>query len=144
VSQLSGGQAQRVALARALVVEPSVLLLDEPLSNLDAKLREQMRIEIRDIQQRTGITTVFVTHDQDEALSIADVVAVMSAGRVEQVGTPEEIYERPATTFVADFIGRANLLPGSVVKCTDDRATVRVEGLGELEATCPHPAEGDV
>ncbi|MQA06075.1 MAG: ATP-binding cassette domain-containing protein [Streptosporangiales bacterium] len=144
ITALSGGQQQRVALARALVVEPTVLLLDEPLSNLDAKLREQMRAEIRDIQQRTGITTVFVTHDQDEALSIADVVAVISQGRVEQVGTPEEIYERPASKFVADFIGRANLLPGHVVDCQSGRATVDVDGLGSQPVTAPHPAEGEV
>ncbi|MQA79150.1 MAG: ATP-binding cassette domain-containing protein [Streptosporangiales bacterium] len=144
IGELSGGQAQRVALARALVVEPTVLLLDEPLSNLDAKLREQMRAEIREIQQRTGITTVFVTHDQDEALSIADVVAVVSDGRVEQVGTPEEIYERPATRFVADFIGRANLLPGAVLDSTDGRATVRIDGVGDVDAVCSRPMTGDV
>jgi putative spermidine/putrescine transport system ATP-binding protein len=106
--QLSGGQQQRVALARALVVEPSLLLLDEPLSNLDAKLRDEMRIEIRDIQQRLGITTIFVTHDQSEALAIADKVAVLNRGRLEQVGEPVALYERPASSFVAGFIGRTN------------------------------------
>ena len=110
--QLSGGQQQRVALARALVIRPTLLLLDEPLSNLDAKLREEMRAEIRDIQQSLGITTVFVTHDQTEALAMADLVAVMDSGRVAQLGTPSEIFERPATPFVAGFVGRINALGG--------------------------------
>jgi len=108
--ELSGGQQQRVALARALVIEPSILLLDEPLSNLDAKLREEMRGEIADIQRRLGITTVFVTHDQAEALALSDRIAVMRAGRLEQLGTPHEIYEHPQTPFVADFVGRINRL----------------------------------
>jgi len=108
--QLSGGQQQRVALARALVIRPDLLLLDEPLSNLDAKLREEMRGEIREIQRRLGITTVFVTHDQTEALALADRVAVMEKGRLAQLGTPEEVYERPATPFVARFVGRINSL----------------------------------
>jgi putative spermidine/putrescine transport system ATP-binding protein len=106
--QLSGGQQQRVALARALVIEPNILLLDEPLSNLDANLREEMRTEIRDIQQRLGITALFVTHDQAEALAICDRIAVMRGGILEQLGTPFEIYERPANMFVASFVGRAN------------------------------------
>ena len=110
--QLSGGQQQRVALARALVIRPTLLLLDEPLSNLDAKLREEMRAEIRDIQQSLGITTVFVTHDQTEALAMADLVAVMDTGRVAQLGPPTEIFERPATPFVAGFVGRINALGG--------------------------------
>jgi putative spermidine/putrescine transport system ATP-binding protein len=110
--ELSGGQQQRVALARALVIEPSILLLDEPLSNLDAKLRDRMRVEIRDIQQRLGITSVFVTHDQVEALSMCDRIAVMDRGRLAQIGTPRDIYERPATPFVAEFVGRINKLPG--------------------------------
>ena len=105
---LSGGQQQRVALARALVIEPRILLLDEPLSNLDAKLREEMRGEIRDIQRRLGITTVFVTHDQTEALAMSDRIAVMRLGRLEQLGTPLEIYERPSSAFVASFVGRTN------------------------------------
>ncbi|MFL6072279.1 MAG: ABC transporter ATP-binding protein [Mycobacteriales bacterium] len=109
---ISGGQAQRVALARALVLEPSVLLLDEPLSNLDAKLRVRVREDIREIQQKLGITTVFVTHDQDEALSIADRVAVMNAGRIEQYAPPGEVYRRPATPFVAEFVGTMNLFDG--------------------------------
>ena len=110
-SQLSGGQRQRVALARALVNEPRVLLLDEPLGALDLKLREAMQDELKSLQQRLGITFVFVTHDQGEALSMADRVAVFNDGRVAQVGTPAEIYERPATRFVADFVGSSNVLP---------------------------------
>ncbi|MBL8839424.1 MAG: ABC transporter ATP-binding protein [Alphaproteobacteria bacterium] len=112
--QLSGGQRQRVALARALVVRPTVLLLDEPLSNLDLKLREEMRAEIAALQRRLAITTVFVTHDQGEALAMSDRIAVMNAGAIEQIGRPTEIYERPATRFVADFIGRTNVMPATV------------------------------
>ncbi|WP_291296863.1 ABC transporter ATP-binding protein [Elioraea sp.] len=107
--QLSGGQQQRVALARSVVTEPRVLLLDEPLSNLDAALRDEMRVDLRRLQQRLGITTVFVTHDQQEALTLADRMAVMRAGRIEQLGTPQEVYERPASAFVAGFVGRSNL-----------------------------------
>ena len=107
--QLSGGQQQRVALARALVMQPKVLLFDEPLSNLDAKLRLQMRLEIRRLQQRLGITTVYVTHDQTEAMSLSDRIAVMHDGRIEQIGTPSEIYEQPASLFVADFIGSPSM-----------------------------------
>ncbi|QFU16075.1 ABC transporter ATP-binding protein [Microvirga thermotolerans] len=110
--ELSGGQQQRVALARALVIRPSILLLDEPLSNLDAKLRDEMRNEIRDIQQSLGITAVFVTHDQVEALSMCDKVVVMRGGKLEQVGTPVDVYEHPATPFVASFVGRTNRLEG--------------------------------
>lgn len=113
-SQLSGGQQQRVALARALVMEPGVLLFDEPLSNLDAKLRIVMRDEIRRLQQRVGITAVYVTHDQSEAMSMSDKVIVMNKGRIEQVGTPMEVYQRPRTRFVADFIGVANFVEGTV------------------------------
>ena len=112
---LSGGQQQRVALARALVLQPKVLLFDEPLSNLDAKLRKRMRDEIRALQRRTGITALYVTHDQAEALAVSDRIAVMAHGRVEQLGAPAEIYRRPATRFVADFIGEANLLPVEIV-----------------------------
>jgi putative spermidine/putrescine transport system ATP-binding protein len=112
--ELSGGQQQRVALARALVIRPSILLLDEPLSNLDAKLRDEMRSEIREIQQRLGITALFVTHDQVEALSMCDRVAVMHGGALVQVGTPFEIYERPTHPFVAEFVGRTNRLSGVV------------------------------
>ena len=115
VRQLSGGQQQRVALARALASRPDVLLFDEPLSNLDAKLRDEMRVEIRRIQKTLGMTTLFVTHDQDEALSMADQVALMHQGRIVQFGTPREVYEEPADRFVADFIGRANLLDGRIV-----------------------------
>jgi iron(III) transport system ATP-binding protein len=110
-SQLSGGQQQRVALARAIVMEPSILLFDEPLSNLDAKLRDQMRVEIRELQQRLGITSLYVTHDQVEAMSISDRIVVMNKGNVEQVGEPADIYARPVSRFVAEFIGKANFLP---------------------------------
>jgi iron(III) transport system ATP-binding protein len=113
-SQLSGGQQQRVALARTIAVEPKVLLLDEPLSNLDAKMREQVRRELRDLQQRLGITTIFVTHDQEEANTICDRIAVMSDGVVQQVGAPMEIYEKPANLFVAGFLGAANIVAGRV------------------------------
>jgi putative spermidine/putrescine transport system ATP-binding protein len=114
-AQLSGGMQQRVALARALVIRPRVLLLDEPLAALDRKLREEMRAELRDIQRRVGITTVFVTHDQHEALGLSDRIAVMNAGRLEQLGCPRDIYERPATRFVADFIGASSIVEGIVV-----------------------------
>ncbi|MBC7801900.1 MAG: ABC transporter ATP-binding protein [Gemmatimonadaceae bacterium] len=113
-AQLSGGQQQRVALARALVVNPTVFLLDEPLSNLDARLRAEVRVEIRALQQRLGLTTLFVTHDQDEALTMADRLIVMDRGRIRQAGTPEEVYERPADLFVATFIGRCNSFAGTV------------------------------
>jgi putative spermidine/putrescine transport system ATP-binding protein len=112
--ELSGGQQQRVAIARALAIEPTVLLLDEPLSALDALVRTQLRAEIRSLQQRLGITTLFVTHDQSEALSIADRVGVMQAGRLEQLDTPENVYRRPATQFVAEFVGAMNRLPGRI------------------------------
>jgi iron(III) transport system ATP-binding protein len=111
-AHLSGGQQQRVALARALVMKPKVLLFDEPLSNLDAKLRKRVRAEIRELQRRLGITSIYVTHDQAEALALSDVIVVMNQGHVEQIGTPSDLYQRPATRFVADFIGEANLLPG--------------------------------
>ncbi|MBA2475399.1 MAG: ABC transporter ATP-binding protein [Actinobacteria bacterium] len=110
--QLSGGQQQRVALARALVYSPAVLLLDEPFSNLDAKLRERARAWVKELQHRLGLTTIFVTHDQDEALSMSDRVAVMSAGEVQQIGAPEDVYRRPANRFVAEFVGRVNLIEG--------------------------------
>ena len=113
-AQLSGGQQQRVAIARSLVLEPSLLLFDEPLSNLDFKLRIQMRYELRDLQRRLGKTAVYVTHDQTEALALSDRIAVLSQGRIEQVGSPSEIYERPATAFVADFIGSSNILTARV------------------------------
>ncbi|MBS9721215.1 ABC transporter ATP-binding protein [Tianweitania sp. BSSL-BM11] len=116
--EMSGGQQQRVALARALVIRPRILLLDEPLSNLDAKLRDDMRVEIREIQQRLEITTVFVTHDQVEALTMCDLVGVMHGGKLAQLGTPEDIYERPANLFVAEFVGRANVL-GCEIEAVD-------------------------
>jgi putative spermidine/putrescine transport system ATP-binding protein len=139
--ELSGGQQQRIALARALVVEPTLLLLDEPLSNLDAKLRETMRTEIRSIQQRTRATTLFVTHDQDEALDMADRIAVMNGGLIEQFGSPTEVYERPRTHFVANFIGQANFLTARVGYETgrsnlagESYYKVDVEGLGQFGA----------
>ncbi len=117
--QLSGGQQQRVALARAIAVQPKVLLLDEPLSNLDAKLREDMRFELRELQKKLGITAVYVTHDQAEALALSDRIAVMNAGRIMQIGTPKEIYEEPANTFVADFIGKINFIEGYLEEISD-------------------------
>lgn len=124
-NQLSGGQQQRVALARALVIKPKCLLLDEPLSNLDASLRLEMRAEIRRICKQTGLTAIYVTHDQKEALSIADRMAIMRDGIIEQIGTPEDIYRRPINRFVAGFIGEANFVPGVVCNITD--ATITVE-----------------
>jgi ABC-type Fe3+/spermidine/putrescine transport system ATPase subunit len=126
--ELSGGQQQRVALARALVTEPGVLLLDEPLSNLDALLRDEMRVELKRLQEQLGTTMVFVTHDQAEALMLSDRVAVMDAGRVEQVGTPEEVYRRPATPLVARFLGRANFLSGAVARSDAAGVVVDVDG----------------
>jgi iron(III) transport system ATP-binding protein len=116
--QLSGGQQQRVAVARVLVMKPDLLLFDEPLSNLDAKLRVEVRSELRRLQKALGTTTLYVTHDQDEAMSLSDRIAVMRAGKVEQVGTPEEIYARPASLFVAEFVGQVNVLPGRVTSDT--------------------------
>ena len=131
--QLSGGQQQRVALARALVLEPDILLLDEPLSNLDAKIRVQVRAEIRQLQQALRITTIYVTHDQEEALSLSDRVAVMKDGRVLQVGAPKELYERPRTRFVADFVGTNNLVAGEVLERRDQELVVRTD-IGDLRA----------
>lgn len=127
-NQLSGGQQQRVALARALVIEPSVLLFDEPLSNLDAKLRVQMRTEIRRIQQEVGITAIYVTHDQSEAMAISDKIIIMNKGVVAQMGTPEEIYYHPASEFVADFIGEANFLRGEYIDDEGEYAVLNFEG----------------
>jgi putative spermidine/putrescine transport system ATP-binding protein len=131
--QLSGGQRQRVALARALVIRPAMLLLDEPLSNLDLKLREEMRVEISSLQRRLGIATVFVTHDQGEALTMSDRIAVMREGRIEQIGTPTDVYERPATRFVAGFIGSANLIeePGGVTMVRPERLRLSRQAPGE-------------
>ncbi len=117
--QLSGGQQQRVALARAIVSKPKVLLLDEPLSNLDARLREDMQVELIEIHQRLGLTTIFVTHDQEEALSLSDRIVLLNAGRIEQEGTPAQIYSQPATGFASNFIGSANLLPAEIVEGPD-------------------------
>jgi len=126
-SQLSGGQQQRVALARALVLNPDVLLLDEPLSNLDAKIRLQVRAEIRKLQKELAITTVYVTHDQEEALTLSDRIAVIEQGKLQQIGTPWDLYERPANPFVADFIGINNLIPGLVQERADNRGGVTVK-----------------
>jgi iron(III) transport system ATP-binding protein len=128
-SELSGGQQQRVACARALVLEPRVLLFDEPLSNLDAKLRRRMRDDIRDLQQKLGLTSVYVTHDQEEALAVSDRIIVMNQGRVAQEGTPADLYERPSDAFVADFIGAANLAPCEVIGREGERAVVRLGSL---------------
>jgi ABC-type Fe3+/spermidine/putrescine transport system ATPase subunit len=139
-TQLSGGQQQRVALARALVVRPRLLLMDEPLSNLDARLRVTMRGEIRRIQRELGITTLYVTHDQEEALAVSDRVAVMQQGRVEQVGTPWEVYAEPRTAFVAQFVGLSNALEGAIVAREGRRVTVEAGGLrlqGETDLPGP-------
>jgi iron(III) transport system ATP-binding protein len=133
-NQLSGGQQQRVALARALVVEPKVLLFDEPLSNLDAKLREEMRFEIRDLQKRLGITAIYVTHAQEEAIVMSDRIAIINKGRLAQLGTPEEIYEQPRSRFVADFIGLSDFLPARVEAF--DARTARVS-VGQATLTVP-------
>ena len=127
-AQLSGGQRQRVALARAIVCEPKVLLLDEPLSALDAKLRTQMRTELKNLQKRLGITFIFVTHDQEEALSMSDRIAVMNKGRVEQIGTAAEIYHHPRTEFVASFIGETNIVEAEVLEVRDSKLLCRLEG----------------
>jgi spermidine/putrescine transport system ATP-binding protein len=136
--QLSGGQQQRVALARALAAEPRVLLLDEPLSALDLKLRQAMRVELKQLQETTGITFVFVTHDQDEALAMSDRIAVMSAGHIQQIGTAREIYEAPENRFVAGFIGETNLLPVEVVAITDNMAEVVLPGGQRLRCPAAH------
>ncbi len=142
-TRLSGGQQQRVALARAIVFEPALLLLDEPLSNLDAKLRIQMRIELKRLLQRTGITTVYVTHDQAESMALADRIVVMNQGRIEQIGTPQEIYERPKTPFVADFVGSINMFAAEIAggRIQTEYLCFRVDsGGGELYCS----AEGDL
>jgi iron(III) transport system ATP-binding protein len=136
-SELSGGQQQRVALARSLVVEPKILLLDEPLSNLDAKLRERMRSELKQLQRRTGITFVYVTHDQAEALALSDRIAVMHGGRLQQFGTPQEVYARPASRVVADFMGLVNLVPATVETVAGSRGRLRTPFGWILEADLP-------
>jgi len=135
-SQLSGGQQQRVALARTVVIEPKLLLLDEPLSNIDARLREDMQVELIEIHRRTGLTTVFVTHDQEEALSLSDRIVLINAGRIEQAGTPEQIYARPATAFASDFIGSANVLDAVIVETPHGPAARLASG-----ETLPLPAD---
>lgn len=140
-AQLSGGQQQRVALARAIAVRPDVLLLDEPLSNLDAKLRIELRGEIRRVCKAAGITSIYVTHDQREALSIADRIAVMRAGRIEQIDSPIELYRRPATGFCAAFMGEVNRLEGEVVRSGGGRATIKTP-LGEVTGIAPLPVSG--
>lgn len=145
--QLSGGQRQRIAIARALVVEPSLLLLDEPLSNLDAKLREELREEIRRLHQQIGVTTIFVTHDQEEALYLSDRIVVLDHGKIEQIGTPWDIYNRPASTFVHTFIGKTNRLTGKIEQvtaervtiCMADGSTVCAEGAATAERTTSFP-----
>jgi spermidine/putrescine transport system ATP-binding protein len=136
-SQISGGQQQRVALARALAPQPKVLLLDEPLSALDYKLRKEMQIELKRLQGETGITFIFVTHDQEEALAMSDRIAVMSGGKILQVGTPWEIYDRPAERFVADFIGETNFLLGEVRSVEGEAATVALSSGAEISSTFP-------
>jgi iron(III) transport system ATP-binding protein len=143
-SELSGGQQQRVALARSLVVEPEILLLDEPLSNLDAKLREKMRGELKQLQRRTGITFVYVTHDQAEALALSDQIAVMHGGQLQQFGSPQEVYDRPANRIVADFMGLVNLLPGRVESIMEGRARISTAGGLMLDIAAPEGiAPGD-
>jgi putative spermidine/putrescine transport system ATP-binding protein len=145
-NQLSGGQRQRVALARALVNRPRVLLLDEPLGALDLKLREEMQVELKAIQRDVGITFVFVTHDQEEALTMSDRIAVFNAGRIDQVGTPADVYEHPATRFVAGFVGTSNLLDGAAARAVlgrDGTFTVRPEKIRLEDVTAP-VADGEV
>ncbi|MCA1299470.1 ABC transporter ATP-binding protein [Stappia indica] len=143
-AELSGGQQQRVAVARALVLEPQVLLLDEPLSNLDARLRRRVRTEIRELQQRLGFTAVYVTHDQEEALAVSDRIVVMDSGRIAQQGPPRELYEAPVSEFIADFMGEANVLPCQIVDASDGRATIEIGGFRHslaARAATPGPAK---
>lgn len=137
-AQLSGGQKQRVALARALVIEPPILLLDEPLGALDLKLRKEMQLELKALNRQSGVTFVYVTHDQEEALTMSDRIAVMDNARIAQIGTPAEIYEQPRTAFVARFIGESNFIEGSVVECQDDRVTLECPG-GVVRANGQRP-----
>ncbi len=139
-SELSGGQQQRVAVARALVLEPQVLLLDEPLSNLDARLRRRVRTEIRELQQRLGFTAVYVTHDQDEALAVSDRIIVMKDGEIAQDGSPNALYEAPASEFIADFIGEANVVSGEIGTGADGRALLRIGGMETALPVAGNPA----
>jgi iron(III) transport system ATP-binding protein len=142
-AQLSGGQQQRLALARALIAEPRLLLLDEPLSNLDAQLREQMRSELRRLQKDVGITAVYVTHDQSEALALSDRIAVMSNGRIAQIGTPHQIYHQPNSSFVASFVGRSNLLRGTLLERDAPNGSARIAtALGPVLCQAPSAAAG--
>ena len=143
-SQLSGGQQQRVALARALILNPAVLLLDEPLGALDAKLRKALQIELKALQEEVGITFVYVTHDQEEALTMSDRLAVMSNGRVEQIGTPSDVYEEPATTYVADFLGVSNLMEAKAFGATGERCKIRLGDFDLEAAKGEADARGDV
>jgi len=143
-SQLSGGQRQRVALARALINQPGVLLLDEPLGALDLKLRQEMQFELKQIQQQVGITFIYVTHDQEEALTMSDRIAIFSAGHLEQIGTPAEVYEQPASAFVAGFVGTSNLFTGDAARAlsgSDQPFTVRPERIQMLPASAPTPPD---
>jgi len=143
-TKLSGGQQQRLALARALVMEPALLLLDEPLSNLDAKLREKMRFELKRLQRELGITTVYVTHDQSEALALSHEIGVMNEGRIQQIATPREIYTRPVNAFVADFVGSTNFLDGSVLGPDGDAGRVRVRTeIGDVTVLATEPLRAD-
>ncbi len=138
-SQLSGGEQQRVALARAIVYRPSVLLMDEPLGALDKKLREQLQLEIKHLQQQLGATVIYVTHDQEEALTMADRIAVMHQGKLQQLGAPEELYEQPANSFVADFIGETNFLEGILLACHDRVCLIALEPDVTIQAALPQP-----
>jgi iron(III) transport system ATP-binding protein len=140
-TRLSGGQQQRVALARAIVHEPGLLLLDEPLSNLDAQLRDDMRGELKRLQSKIGITTVYVTHDQSEALALSDRIAVIERGRIIQIGSPQDIYFRPANPFVARFVGATNLLPGRLIGASEGRGQVEVLGGRRIQCVVPQPID---
>ncbi|OIN26958.1 ABC transporter ATP-binding protein [Vibrio barjaei] len=142
-SELSGGQQQRVALARAMVTRPAVILFDEPLSNLDAKLRESVRFEIRELQKRYNLTAIYVTHDQAEALAMSDKIVVLNRGRIEQIGTPEDIYYRPANRFVADFIGAANILPAQVNKTEQANTYSVTTEIGDFIVESDEPPKSD-
>ena len=144
-SQLSGGQRQRIAIARALALEPELLLLDEPLGALDLQLRRQMQIELKRLQKQLGITFIYITHDQEEAVNMSDRIAVMRSGRFEQIGTPEEIYDAPMTRYVAQFIGRSTILTGTVKSVSGDTAVVEDEnGSYPVDATRAHLVPGEV